>query len=148
MPPAVHLIADIVERADIHVAPSIERHQHQRIRGARVHQCKGGRHAHRAVVQLIFRTVDAVTVQKAERNSKDVRRLVSSSHKRILEAVERVADLFYVNGLAEVVIHGVFTRAAVAGARSGVGRLQRVLPICLQARAAHPASLLDVWARD
>ena len=87
-------------------------------------------------MQLILCPLDAVIVQEAQGNAEGVRRLVSGSYENILEAVERVADLFHVNGLAEAVTQRVFARAALAGASPGAGRLQRVLSIRQPARAA------------
>ncbi|MDA8817157.1 hypothetical protein N9N32_00840 [Alphaproteobacteria bacterium] len=60
------------------------------------------------MVQLILRPVYAVVVQKAERDAEGTRRLVSCMREHILEAVEGIADLFQVNGLAEAVAQGVF----------------------------------------
>jgi hypothetical protein len=52
-------------------------------------------------MQLIFRPVDAIIVREAQGDPEGLRRLVSGSYENILEAVERVADLFHTNGLAE-----------------------------------------------
>ena len=147
VPTAAGFQADIVERGYVDVALIVERQRHQRIGDPRVLQRNSRRQAHHAVVELIFRPVNAVIVQKAERHAEGVRRLVPGTCQHILETVEGVADLFYVNGLAEAVAQGVLARAALAGASPGASRLQRVLPIRLPARAAHRAVHHVVGAR-
>ena len=135
MPPAAGFQADIVERGYVDIALIVERPRHQRIGDSRVLQRNSRRHAHHAVVQPILRPLNAVIVQEAERNAKGVHRLVAGIGQHILEAVEGVADLFQVNGLAEAMAQSIFAHATLAGARSGAGRLQCVLPISLPTRA-------------
>ena len=121
MPTAAGFQADIVERGYVDVALIVEGKWHYQIGDPRVHHCIGGRHAHHAVVQLILRPVDAVIVQKAERDAEGVRRLVSGIRQHILEAVEGIAHLALVNGLAEAMAEGVFARAPLADTRPGAG---------------------------
>ena len=110
-----------MELGYVYVALIVERQWHQRIRGLGVLQRNSRCHSHHAVIELILRTLDAVIVQKAERDAKGVRRLVPCIREYILEAVEWVADLFHVNGRAEAVAQGVFACSALTSARPRAG---------------------------
>ena len=66
-----------------------------------------------------------------------MRRLVSGLCEQGLHAIEGIADLTWINGLAEAASSGILTRTALTIVGFGAGRFQSVTPIRLPARKAH-----------
>ena len=72
-----------------------------------------------------------------------MRRLVSGLCEQGLHAIEGIADLTWINGLAEAA-QGILTRTALTIVGFGAGRFQSVTPIRLPARKAHQHISLEV----